>query len=288
MEQTSHTDTSLSVVDYDRLRESLPDWKERYANASPYPHIYVDNFLNADAYRKAADSFPSVSDSSWIHYVHFNEQKHGLNKFDSMPEVIRETIKELNSPEFVSFLSELTGIEGLMADDSMEGGGLHQSKRGGFLRIHADFTGHPHQKTWRRRANVLVYFNDDWKDEYGGHLEVWSRDMAKCEHKLAPTANRMIVFSTDETSYHGHPEPLQCPEDMTRKSIALYYYTPDLADHQTRSTKYRARPEEKGKSWLINLDNRAVAMYSTMKRRLGFKDGFMSSILNVGNKFKKH
>ena len=288
MDTSTASTVDRSIVDYSFLNASLPAWSDAYANADPYPHISIDNFLKPDAYKEIASAFPSVSDDRWIHYVHFNEQKHGLNRFDSMPDVVKQTIKELNSPEFVAFLSKLTGIDGLMADDSMEGGGLHQSRKGGYLRIHADFTGHPHNKNWRRRANVLVYFNDDWEDEYGGHLELWTRDMKRCAQKLSPVGNRCIVFSTDETSYHGHPEPLTCPEDMTRKSIALYYYTPDMDAHSARATKYRARPMERGKSWLINLDNNAVAFYSTMKRRLGFKDGWMSSILNFTNKFRKN
>ena len=69
---------------------------------------------------------------------------------------------ELNKEEFVSALSELTGIKGLKPDPSLEGGGLHQTQRGGFLNIHADFTVHPHKRNWRRRVTVLVYLNDDW------------------------------------------------------------------------------------------------------------------------------
>ena len=33
------------------------------------------------------------------------------------------------------------------------------------------------------------------------------------------------IVLTDDFSYHGHPDPLTCPENITRKSIALYYYS---------------------------------------------------------------
>ncbi|MGH2611796.1 MAG: 2OG-Fe(II) oxygenase, partial [Rhabdochlamydiaceae bacterium] len=76
-----------------------------------------------------------------------------------------------------------------------------------------------------RRINVLVYLNKSWKDEYGGHFELWDRDMKNCVNKVPPTYNTMAIFSTTDFSYHGHPDPLQCPQDMSRKSLALYYYS---------------------------------------------------------------
>ena len=49
--------------------------------------------------------------------------------------------------------------------------------------------------------------------------------MSKCEQKISPVFNSMVVFKTDDYSYHGHPDPIACPENVTRKSIALYYYS---------------------------------------------------------------
>ena len=122
----------------------------------------------------------------------------------------------------MKWLEKLTGIPNLKADHSLEGGGLHQSKRGGFLNIHADFTIHPHKTNWQRRVNVLLYLNEDWKDEYGGFLELWSRDMKRMEQSISPIFNRCVIFNTDKDSFHGLPEPIKCPEEMTRKSSSVY------------------------------------------------------------------
>ena len=101
-----------------------------------------------------------------------NEKKHGLNKMDLMPAYIQEVIKALNQPDTVDFISRLTGIPNLRADHSLEGGGLHQTCRGGFLNVHADFTVHPHKRHWRRRVNLLLYLNEGWEESYNGHLEL--------------------------------------------------------------------------------------------------------------------
>lgn len=49
--------------------------------------------------------------------------------------------------------------------------------------------------------------------------------MTRCEAKILPVFNRFMVFGTTDITYHGHPDPLQCPEGVTRKSLALYYFS---------------------------------------------------------------
>ena len=275
------------LVDLDKWRKNLSGQKVDYSQAIPYPHIVLDNFLEEWAAQKAMGVFPKVQDQGWIHYLHINEKKHGLNKMDLLPAFIQQLIKELNKPEFVSFISELTGIPKLLPDDSLEGGGLHQSKRGGFLNIHADFTVHPHKRNWRRRVNLLIYLNKDWKPEYNGHLELWTRDMKKCEQKISPIFNRCVLFNTDEDSFHGLPETINCPEEMTRKSIALYYFTEEEKTPAKYATNYQARPGDGIKSIFIWLDKKVIALYNEIKGVLGINDDFVSKVLNFFNRNKK-
>lgn len=258
-----------------------------YQKAHPYPFGVFDDFLEPQAAGAAMNAFPGVQDAGWIHYVHVNEKKHGLNKMDLIPAEIGNVIRALNSDEFVAALSRLTGIPGLMPDPSLEGGGLHQSKRGGFLNIHADFTVHPHKRRWRRRVNVLVYLNEGWEPEYRGELELWTRDMKQCAQKILPVFNRCAIFNTDEDSFHGLPEPIQCPEGMTRKSIALYYFTEHDEVPRKRATNYQARPEDGSRRIWIWLDKQVLAGYNVLKGWLGIDDKFVSRVLNFFNRGKR-
>ncbi len=281
------TTTRQSILDLEKWSRKFEEYASTYQQAYPYPFGSFDDFLEPAAARAAMNAFPGVKDDGWIHYVHVNEKKHGLNKMDLIPSDIQDVIKTLNSPEFVTALSRLTGIPGLIPDPSLEGGGLHQSKRGGFLNIHADFTVHPHKRNWRRRVNVLVYLNEAWEPEYRGELELWTRDMKQCAQKILPVFNRCAIFNTDEDSFHGLPEPIQCPEEMTRKSIALYYFTEEAHVPRKRSTNYQARPEDGGKRVWIWLDKQVLSWYSTLKGWLGIDDKFVSKVLNFLNRGKK-
>lgn len=251
-----------------------------YQNAEPFPHIVIDDFLDPGTVLRAAREFPKPESGEWIEYRHFNTKKLGQNRREFLPAAHLKIIDHLNSERFVAWLRELTGIPNLIADPHLEGGGIHQITRGGFLNIHADFTSHTVEKNWKRRLNLLLYLNEDWREEYGGQLELWDRGMRSCQKKITPLLNRCVIFNTDVDTFHGHPEPLACPEGMTRKSIALYYFTEEKERLRGRSTEYRARPQDSsGKSVLIFLDKLALRIYDFGRRRLGLSDRLVSKIL---------
>jgi len=269
-----------AFVDYDRLNGIADVIAREYLGAEPIPHAVIDDFLDPDLAHQLMAEFPAVDRSSWINWTHVNELKYGRSDRASFPPTIGGVVDELHSPTFIRWLERLTGISGLVADPSLEGSGLHQSGRGGYLNIHTDFTGHPHQPTWRRRVNLLLYLNERWEDGFGGHLEFWSRDMKRCTRKIAPVLNRAVIFNTSD-ALHGHPEPMTCPAAVTRKSIALYYFTAESQPFPIRSTDYRARPGDGWRSVAIYLDTRLLRGYDCAKRVLGLDDRFASQVLRV-------
>jgi Rps23 Pro-64 3,4-dihydroxylase Tpa1-like proline 4-hydroxylase len=268
------------LLDYDRWTRQLPAIAKQYRSNQPFPHAHLKDFLEPDAAREMMEEFPEPNSKEWTQYKHQNENKMGLPKRDLFPLRIRQVVDELNSPAFVAWLGELTGIKGLVADETLEGGGLHQSAAGGFLNVHADFTMHHHHKNWRRRINLIVYLNEGWQPEWGGAIELWDREMSRCVAQVPPLLNHALIFNTDETSFHGFPERLTCPEGASRKSLALYYYTPENRASHGKSTNYRARPGDGPiRSALIWADKQAVHLYSRVKEAFGLSDDFASRLL---------
>ena len=200
--------------------------KEKYLNAEPFPFIIIENFFNNNFLDEILRQFPNLSDiKKTTKYQNKNEVKFGNNEYEKFPEKIKILFDFLNSNFFLNFLQNVTGIkEKLIADKELNGGGMHEIKKGGLLKIHSDFNKHPNLKL-DRRLNVLIYLNKNWKEEYGGHLEFWDKEMKYCKTKILPIFNRMVVFSTTDFSNHGHPDPLNCPDLVSRKSIATYYYS---------------------------------------------------------------
>lgn len=196
-----------------------------YQTAHPFPNIYFRDFFNPEILENVLAEFPDLSNKDAIKFDNPNEKKLGGKGEQPFGEETKRFMHFLNSQPFLEFLQQLTGIEELLIGDPyFVGGGLHEIKKGGLLKIHADFNKHPVLKL-DRRINALVYLNKDWKEEYGGHFELWDKNMSKCEKKILPEFNTLAIFSTTSYSYHGHPNPLNCPDDRSRKSLALYYYS---------------------------------------------------------------
>ncbi|MBY5958942.1 2OG-Fe(II) oxygenase [Membranicola marinus] len=215
---------------YANLRELAQECKAEYQSARPFPYIYFDNFFDPEFLSSVLDEFPDLEKKKEIHYSNPNEEKLATRGEYSFQENTRKLVHYLNSQPFLEFLNEMTGIkETLVPDPYFEGGGFHQIKPGGFLKVHVDF--HKHRKmNLDRRLNLLIYLNKDWKEEYGGHFELWKTDMSECGARIAPLFNRVALFSTTDLSYHGHPDKLTCPPDRSRKSLALYYYSNGRSD----------------------------------------------------------
>jgi Rps23 Pro-64 3,4-dihydroxylase Tpa1-like proline 4-hydroxylase len=266
---------------YAKWSAQLPSLRRQFREAQPYPHVHLKQFLDPDVAGEMASEFPDMATDAWTRYKHQNENKLGLAKRSLFPPMLGEVVDELNSEAFVHWLSQLTGIPGLLPDAMLEGGGLHQSGTGGFLNVHTDFSNHHYHKHWRRQVNLILYLNPNWHEQWGGALELWDREMRRCVVKVPPLFNEALIFRTDEISYHGFPDPLRCPEAESRKSLALYYYTTESGPEvKTRSTNYRPRPEDGAlKSGMIWLDKQAVDLYSRAKARFGFSDELASKIL---------
>jgi hypothetical protein len=116
--------------------------------------------------------------------------------------------------------------------------------QGGHLSVHADFNYHQRLHV-ERRINVLIYLNKDWKDEYGAQLELWDTDMKSRVKSYVPAFNRCVIFNTTSDSNHGNPQPVNHPDGVSRRSIALYYYTATWNNTKRKhTTHFRVRPGE--------------------------------------------
>ena len=94
----------------------------RYCENKPFPHILLENFLDPETASAMAQEFPQPTSHAWTKYKHANENKLGMPKRELFPSTIGSVVDELNSPEFVAWISRLTGIPNLTADPMLEGG----------------------------------------------------------------------------------------------------------------------------------------------------------------------
>lgn len=226
----------IGVFDNKNYAKLAVEQNKPFKEASPFPHIFIDNFLPEDIADLVSESIPSPYDDKfdWVTRDRENEVKQKM-QFDEvkLPIEVRLILREFNSKQFLLFLETLTGIDNLIPDPYFIGGGVHVAMRGDFLKVHADHNWHYKLYT-HRRVNALLYLSQkDWNEDWGGHLEMWDEDMNGPQSSIAPFFNRLVVFETTDKTNHGRPNPLECPEGVFRKALNLYYYTSKRDEAET-------------------------------------------------------
>lgn len=241
---STSTDVSLAIFNEKLFApETIAELKKQFDEGEPYRHLMIDDFLSEDFADIIINNFPG-KEAMRRHYEGLNEKKSEGSNFDQYHEAFQQLRDALSTPEFSEWLAKVTGIEGLILPDDFRGAGVHQGTDGSFLDIHVDFNIHS-SKNLHRRLNLLIFMTKEWKDAYGGHLELWDKDVKNLGARIAPMPNRCAMFETSEISWHGYGE-ITVPDGVYRNSFFSYFYTP-IDEHSKvkyHDTIFRTRPDE--------------------------------------------
>jgi hypothetical protein len=216
-----------------------------FKNAEPFNHVIIDNFFDEETALKLAGEFPDYNDPKiWSVYKNAIEDKKLTPNWDLFPKTTYQAFSLMNTPDYVNKMRLLTGINNLVADYGMHGGGWHMHQRGGKLNMHKDYSIHP-KLGMERRINVIIYLTPDWQEEWGGGLELWSHEPdtnlpKECVTKVHNKFNRAVLFDTTQNSWHGLPEAINCPEGVYRKSLAIYYLCEPRVDSEQHDRAFFA------------------------------------------------
>jgi Rps23 Pro-64 3,4-dihydroxylase Tpa1-like proline 4-hydroxylase len=257
----------MEYINYSLLENKQEQLRKEWHSAKPFSYIVFEDFFTPEAATVILENYPTIDGQGWDNTTYINQRnKFTMTKFSNP--IIGQTFEELNSAKLLKIIEYITGIDDLVADQKLFGGGLHQSIKGAFLDVHVDFNYHPETK-YHRRMNILVYMNKDWKQEYNGFLELWDMEKKKQLAYVAPNFNRCVIFETNEISFHGHPKPLQTPEGISRKSLAAYYYTKERPNAEIAQDHNTIYVNTEGTGGLLkNLQSGAKALIERVKEKL--------------------
>lgn len=212
--------------------------RQEYEIGQPYPHIVLDGFFAEQQLRRIIPHFPNPDRTSDLMDYEFQPGKHAwdLHRETSgaplQDQDLVDFLSALTSERMLKIVERITGMRNLESDPTYYGAGIQQVVPGGRLEVHTDFRRMHTGSNKYRRLNILIYFNPDWKEEYGGIFELWDDPPKNCVKSVLPLFNRTVIFGTTGTSWHGHTKPVACPRGMTRKSIALYYYSEERGEQE--------------------------------------------------------
>lgn len=225
---------------------NIEEVRRDYEQAAPFPHVAIDNFLPSEIAHSLEQDCRTAQATHDASNNFTQKGKVALEDWQAMPETIAFMCAFFNSGPFINFLEKGTGISNLISDPHLQGGGMHRTERGGFLKMHTDFNWNAQLKL-HRRVNILFYLNKYYHRSWKGELMLSispSREDTRTMQSIEPIANRLVIFNTNDTTFHGHPIPHEFPEDFPRTSLAFYYYTSEPAPRfhrrrlQSTTTRY--------------------------------------------------
>jgi hypothetical protein len=241
---------NLSVLN-PTMKAQVSDLRVAFESAQPFPHVVIDDFLDDDFARALHSAFPAFEHGNSVGDNGEPGGKSTVDRIRALGSAYQRLDESIRSRPFLDWLGELTGIENLLYDPWYLGGGTHENRDGMSLDPHVDFNFHPSER-WHRRLNLIVYLNPEWHEAWGGSLEFFADPHADAQpsHRVVPQFNRCVVFETSERSWHAF-NTIRLPQaqrELTRRSIALYFYTRDrpaqeVADRHTTFYVNRQLPE---------------------------------------------
>ena len=252
--------------------------KKVYSNNKPFKYVIIDNFLTKDVANEFEKSFKI--NSKWTNYSFVNNfKKFGLKKRHLFRKSCNQTIEDMDSKRFIKILNFITNNKRLFLDKSLDGGGFHKVLNKGYLNVHVDFSSHYKNHNWKRVLNLLIYFNKNWKKKYNGYLQFYDSKGKEKKVSIMPKYNRCVIFNTNETSFHGHPESLNLPKNKSRKSFALYFYIKQKNFNKPKATYYKS---SKGIFFnlMVKIENSLLKMYLILKGKKILNDDIITKLLN--------
>jgi hypothetical protein len=230
----------------DALLRRGAELRRKFLTAEPFPHIVLDDLFSPDLLQLVWDSYAEVAPRVMKARRSERETTFRSRIDTEMPAPVQTYFDAVNSGRFVKFLAELTGVAGLVTDPFLQRGGLHESRDGGKFNLHVDFNKHPVTHLDNRLV-LITYLNRDWREEFGGVLELWAGPQGGCAAKVIPEFGRSIIMLHSETSWHVHPTAIVTPDNRPGRSLASYYYSNGRDDRATEArfkTQFMPEPDE--------------------------------------------
>ena len=251
------------------------DASSHYQCAEPFSHCVIDNFFEESIASSIANEFPAYDSQFLDSYSNEIEDKKLVNHWNRFGPSTYQAFSYLCSSDFTNKLRCFTkSSETLVADSGLHGGGIHMHKNGGKLNVHMDYSVHPKLKL-QRKLNILVYMTPEWDQSWGGFLGLYDNKSKEkpglLVEAIIPIFNRAVIFDVTMNSWHGLPVPIDCPEDTSRNSLAVYYLqNPDQsADPERKKALFAPSPWQEHDQSVLDLIRKRSQIDSASSVYLG-------------------
>lgn len=231
-------------------------------------YFVLDNVLSEEVAAEIAKNFPD--EGQMMHNETMRENKYISAQMDQHFPLIEEALFAFQEPDVVQAVADITGLKNLQADPNLYAGGVSLMTKGCFLNPHID-NSHDMNRENYRVLNLLYYVTPDWKEEFGGNLELWPNGTKNEPLQICSKFNRLVVMVTHKRSYHSVSKVQH--KTSGRACISNYYFAPKspTGKNYFHVTKFRGRPEEPLKDIILQADALARRVVRIFKPKGAYK-----------------
>jgi len=210
---------------------------EQYRYTPPYPTLHLDNFLSLDVSQKLYEESKTIPSKYWSTFTRAGSYMEECNDLEEAP-VARSVVSALHSKPFLKWLSKVCDVKHILPDPYLTGAGYMKSYTGDSLKIHTDFNWNEECQT-HRALSLIIYCTPDWDPNWHGDLQFWDFDKKKKVASYPPKMGNVVIWKYHKRGFHGHPNPITCPEDKFRVGFRLFYYISDSV-HDWRDPPHKS------------------------------------------------
>ncbi len=230
----------------DLILEKLTVHKERLilefkSSNSAIGYLFLDDLLPEEIANQIAAVFPKPVEM--VLKKSLRENKYVAAQMNLYNPLLEEIIYAFQDKKVVAIIGEICKVKNPIPDKNLYAGGISLMEKNHFLNPHLDNSHDKDRNLWRI-LNLLYYVTPDWKEEYGGNLELWPNGLEKKPITIHSKFNRLVIMETHNNSLHS-VSPVVF--DGFRRCVSNYYFSdsPILESDRFHVTSFRGRPENK-------------------------------------------
>lgn len=260
----------ISELVVERLRRDTDKLRAEFNRKRDVPTRFavIDDVLPELLAREIFAAFPPNEQMRL--FDTFREKKYTSKALDKMNALIAAATFAFQTPEMIEQVGEITGFRDMEGDPHLYAGGISAMTAGHFLNPHID-NSHDQDRRVYRVLNLLFYITPDWRQEYGGNLELWDGKVRKPE-EIFSRFNRLVLMETNSDSWHSVNG---VKFDGKRCCVSNYYFSPHPpgGEEHFHITFFMARPEQRLRRVVTYADSSLRTMVrKVVKRGVGRKD----------------
>lgn len=243
--------SNYSALIYNKLEENKEKLKAQFAKSkNSIGYFFVDDLLPRDIAEEIYKAFPGAEEM--VLKKSIREDKYVAAQMNLYNPLLEEIIYAFQEEKIVKLVGEICEIKDILPDENLYAGGISMMGYKQFLNPHLDNSHDKDRQMWRV-LNLLYYVTPEWKEEYGGNLELWPNGLKKEQITIFSKFNRLAVMATHGASLHSVSPVVH---QGFRCCVSNYYFskTALLETDSFHVTSFRGRPENKFTDKVLQLD----------------------------------